>query len=133
MIPPKANRKLQRNYDVDVFRWRHLVENYFAKIKEFRAIATRYDKTECSYAACWNLAATLIASRWLSTGPSPAMQVHHLPNRDRRKREVTSLKFTSAHLPIFFGVQPTNKRSASVLRPKGSTECCHRAQAGCDP
>ena len=63
VIPPKANRKLQRNYDVDVYKWRHLVENYSAKIKEFRGIATRYDKTDCSYAACWNLAATLIASR----------------------------------------------------------------------
>ena len=40
-----------------------LVENYFAKIKEFRGIATRYDKTDCSYAANWNLAAALIASR----------------------------------------------------------------------
>jgi transposase len=33
------------------YRWRHLVENYFAKIKEFRGIATRYDKTDNSYAA----------------------------------------------------------------------------------
>jgi len=40
-----------------------LVENYFAKIKEFRGIATRYDKTDCSYAACWNLVSALIASR----------------------------------------------------------------------
>jgi transposase len=63
VIPPKANRKIQRDYDREVYRWRHLVENYFAKIKEFRAIATRYDKTDCSYAACWNLAATLIASK----------------------------------------------------------------------
>ncbi len=63
VIPPKANRKLQRDYDVEVCKWRHLVENYFAKIKEFRVIAMRYDKTDCSYAACWKLAATLIASR----------------------------------------------------------------------
>ena len=63
VIPPKANRKIQRDHDVEVYKWRHLVENYFAKIKEFRGIATRYDKTDCSYAACWNLAATLIASR----------------------------------------------------------------------
>ncbi len=62
-IPPKTNRKIQRNYDAEVYKWRHLVENYFAKIKEFRAIATRYDKTDCSYAACWNLVAALIASR----------------------------------------------------------------------
>src|SRR6056297_352756 len=63
VIPPKANRKIQRGYDAAVYKWRHLVENYFAKIKEFRGIATRYDKTDCSYAACWNLVAALIASR----------------------------------------------------------------------
>jgi len=63
VIPPKTNRKLQRNYDADVYKWGHPVENYFAKIKEFRGIATRYDKTDCSYAACWNLVATPIASR----------------------------------------------------------------------
>ena len=63
VIPPKANRKHQRDYDADAYKWRHLVENYFAKIKEFRGIATRYDKTDCSYTASWHLAAALIASR----------------------------------------------------------------------
>ena len=62
-IPPKTNRKIQRNYDAEVYKWRHLVENDFAKIKEFRGIVTRYGKTDCSYAACWNLVAALIASR----------------------------------------------------------------------
>ena len=62
VIPPKTNRKIQRNYDAEVYKWRHLVENYFAKIKEFRGIATRYDKTDRSYAACWNLVAALIDS-----------------------------------------------------------------------
>lgn len=63
VIPPKANRKIKRDYDKEACKWRHMVENYFAKIKEFRGIATRYDKTGCSYAACWNLIAALIASR----------------------------------------------------------------------
>ena len=63
VIPPKANRKIPRDYDTEVYKWRHLVENYFSKIREFRGIATRYDKPDCSYAACWNLAAALIASQ----------------------------------------------------------------------
>ena len=63
VIPPKANRIVQRDYDAEVYKWRHMVENYFAKIKEFRGIATRYDKTESSYTASWYLAAALIASR----------------------------------------------------------------------
>jgi transposase len=41
----------------------HLVENYFAKIKEFRGIATRYDKTDQSFRANINLAASIIAGR----------------------------------------------------------------------
>jgi len=63
VIPPKTNRKLQRNCDAKVYKWRHLVENDFAKIKELRGIATRCDRTDCSYAACWILVAALIASR----------------------------------------------------------------------
>ena len=57
------NRTLPRDYDAQAYKWRHLIENYFAKIKEFRGIAARYDKTDCSYAANWNLVAALIASR----------------------------------------------------------------------
>lgn len=63
VIPPKSNRKLQREYDEEACCWRHLVENHFARIKEFRGIATRYDKTDNSYAANWNLVAALVASR----------------------------------------------------------------------
>ncbi|KGJ05841.1 hypothetical protein IT41_03995 [Paracoccus halophilus] len=59
----KAIRKIKRDYDRHVYRWRHLIEKFFAKIKEFRAIATRCEKTTCSYAANWHLAATMIASR----------------------------------------------------------------------
>ncbi|MCP4099744.1 MAG: IS5 family transposase [Planctomycetaceae bacterium] len=63
VIPPKANRKQQPAYDKEMYKWRHLVENYFAKIKEFRGIATRYDKTDTSYAANLNLVAAIIAAR----------------------------------------------------------------------
>ena len=31
-IPPKSNRKVQRDYDAHMYKWRHLVENYFAKV-----------------------------------------------------------------------------------------------------
>ena len=46
-----------------MYRWRHLIENIFAKLKEFRAVATRYDKTDTSYATTSHLAATIITSR----------------------------------------------------------------------
>ena len=63
VIPPKANRKARFDFDRAMYRWRHLIENTFAKLKEFRAVATRYDKTDTSYAATIHLAATVIASR----------------------------------------------------------------------
>ena len=63
VIPPRAGRKAFIACDRAMCRWRHLIENCFAKLKEFRAVATRYDKTDTSYAAIINLAAAIIASR----------------------------------------------------------------------
>ena len=63
VIPPKANRKTAVNYDKALYQWRHRIENYFAKLKEFRAIATRYDKTDRNFEANIFLAATVIAAR----------------------------------------------------------------------
>ncbi len=45
VIPPKSNRKESRDYDEELYKARHLIENFFLKLKPFRAIATRYDKT----------------------------------------------------------------------------------------
>jgi transposase len=63
VIPPKANRKAHFEFDREIYRWRHLIENLFGKLKEFRAIATRYDKTDTSCRASIDLAAASIASR----------------------------------------------------------------------
>jgi transposase len=63
VIPPRSNRKVIIDYDTEIYRWRHLVENYFAKLKEFRSIATRYDKTAESFSANINLVAAVIAAR----------------------------------------------------------------------
>lgn len=62
VIPPKRNRNEQRYYDKELYKARHLIENFFCKLKQFRAIATRYDKTECNFLAAIYLAATTI---WL--------------------------------------------------------------------
>jgi transposase len=60
VIPPKANRKQQREYDKDLYKARLLIENFFANLKQFRAIATRYDKTARDFlAAIYFLAAYL--------------------------------------------------------------------------
>lgn len=44
VIPPKRNRRTPRDYDRELYKARHLIENFFAKLKQYRAIATRYDK-----------------------------------------------------------------------------------------
>ena len=63
MIPPKANRKLSRKFDRHTDAARHLIENFFAKLKQFHAIATRYDKTARNFLAAVHLAASVI---WLN-------------------------------------------------------------------
>jgi transposase len=51
VIPPKANRKQPRAYDTELYKARHLIENFFARLKQFRAIATRYDKRAINFLA----------------------------------------------------------------------------------
>lgn len=63
VIPAKRNRKIHIPHDEEEYKWRHFIENYFSKIKEFRGVNTRYDKTETSYEATWCIAATIIALR----------------------------------------------------------------------
>jgi transposase len=54
VIPPKPNRRQSRRFN------RHLIENFFAKLKRPRAIATRYDNTARDFLAAIHLAATVI-------------------------------------------------------------------------
>jgi transposase len=51
VIPPKKNRKFQRGYDKDLYRLRHLVENAFLLLKQWRGVATRYAKNTASFLA----------------------------------------------------------------------------------
>jgi transposase len=49
--------------DREMYKWRHLIENFFCKLKEFKRIALRADKTDQSFAAMIHLAAAVIHSR----------------------------------------------------------------------
>jgi transposase len=51
VIPPKKNRKIQREYDKDIYKLRHLIENAFLHLKRWRGIATRYAKNSSSFLA----------------------------------------------------------------------------------
>jgi transposase len=59
----KANRKKPRKLDRHLYAARHLIENFFAKLKQFRAIATRYDKTARNFLGAVHLVASVI---WLN-------------------------------------------------------------------
>jgi transposase len=63
VIPPKANRRNPRPYDRDLYKARHLIENFFARLKQYRAIATRYDKRAVHFLGAIHLAAAVV---WLN-------------------------------------------------------------------
>ena len=60
VIPPKANRRHPRPYDKHLYQARHLIENFFAKLKQYRALATRYDKRAVSFLGAIYLAASVV-------------------------------------------------------------------------
>jgi transposase len=61
VIPPKKSRKVQRFYDKHLYKTRHLIKNFFEKIKQYRAIATRYDKTASNFLGAIYIAASVIS------------------------------------------------------------------------
>ncbi len=63
VIPQKSRRKIKRGFDKELYEARHLIENFFCKLKQYRAIATRYDKTAGNFLASIHLAAAVI---WLN-------------------------------------------------------------------
>ena len=63
VIPSRQQRKTLRDYDKATYRARHLIENFFCRLKQFRGIATRYDKTARNFLAAVQLVAAVI---WLN-------------------------------------------------------------------
>jgi transposase len=62
VIPPKENRTVKRDCDFPLYCERNLVERFFNIIKQFRAIATRYEKTARNFLAGLHLVCALV---WL--------------------------------------------------------------------
>ena len=63
VIPPKSNQKEPWECDRGKHRWRHLIENFFAKLKQYRGMATRYDKRVCAFLGAIHWVAAVI---WLN-------------------------------------------------------------------
>jgi transposase len=55
VIPLREGTSGYAAHDREKYKWRHLIENFFCKIKAFRRIATRYEKTDACFAAMINL------------------------------------------------------------------------------
>ena len=60
-IPPSANRKIQRNYHCEIYKKRHRIENAFLRLKQWRAIATRYAKNIRSFLAAFHIRCIMLA------------------------------------------------------------------------
>jgi transposase len=63
VISQMPRRKAPLNIDREIYKWRHLIENFFCKLKEFKRIAMRACKTDQSFEAMIYLAAATINSR----------------------------------------------------------------------
>jgi len=63
VISQRPKRKAPLAIDLDLYKWRHLIENFFCKLKEFKRVAMRSGKTDTSFAAMIHLGAAIINSR----------------------------------------------------------------------
>ena len=63
VISQHPRRAMPLVIDAEIYKWHHLIENFFGKLKEFKRIAMRADKTDQSFKAMITLAAAVINSR----------------------------------------------------------------------
>jgi len=63
VISQHPRRSMPLPIDTEIYKWRHLIENFFCKLKEFKRIAMRADKTDLSFQAMIYLVAAIINSR----------------------------------------------------------------------
>jgi transposase len=63
VMPSKSNAIDQRDYDQHLYKARHLIKNFFAKLKQYRGVATRYNKLAQNFLSAIYLASTII---WLN-------------------------------------------------------------------
>ena len=63
VIPPRRNRKNPASYDKELYKKRHHIENFFSRLKDYRGIATRFEKTAQNFLSGVYLTAAII---WLN-------------------------------------------------------------------
>ena len=62
VIPPKRNRTFKRPYDAELYKERNVIERFFSKLKQFRRVATRYNKLLANFMGFVNLSLSLSGS-----------------------------------------------------------------------
>ena len=60
VIPPRSNQKQQRDYDHERYKDRNLAERFWNKIKQYRRVATRYEKTAATFLAMIQVASIMV-------------------------------------------------------------------------
>ena len=63
VIAQRPQRKAPLQIDLEIYKWRHLIENFFAKLKEFKAIAMRCEKTDQNFSSMIYACSAVINSR----------------------------------------------------------------------
>ena len=66
-IPPKANRRWKNCFSPVLYRQRNAIERMFCRLKDFRRIATRYDRLAVNYLAAVCIAAVVSYWLWVRT------------------------------------------------------------------
>ena len=60
VIPPRRNRKVRYRYDKQLYKKRNRVERMFGRLKDYRRVATRFDRNVRNYMAAVCIAVTVI-------------------------------------------------------------------------
>lgn len=116
VIPPRSNRKMQLRYDKRLYRERNRIERSFGRLKDFRRIATRFDRNVKNFMAALCLAAVVIWRCYrVRTLDTPAQ--HHL--------RIATTRAGAAEAPtIFNGNTTTSKpRGGSASRLHSCSMC----------
>jgi putative transposase len=79
VIPPKRNRTFKRPYDAELYKERNIIERFFNKLKQFRRVATRYDKLLANFIGFVKLAAISQLPRRDGAQPRQGYRAHPPP------------------------------------------------------
>jgi transposase len=90
VIPPRSNRMTPRDFDRHQYRNRNVIKRFFSRLKQFRRIATRYDKLASRFSAFVALAASVIWLKYMSTRPRLCRGGRAYFSSDRRRSAAAS-------------------------------------------